>query len=189
MNNKRELEIGLRSYLLPGEEILWADQPLQGLRLRPADIFVIPFSLLWGGFSFFWEYLVVSSGAPLIFALFGLPFVLVGIYLIVGRFFTDAATRARTVYAISDERVMIKTGLFGTIFYSYSTETLTDISLLEQNNGSGSVTFTPGTEEQENNPQGYKKPKMNPTFDMLANPREAYNKLLELQKQQLSRQL
>lgn len=37
----------IRSQIERGETLLWAGQPLQGIRFRSHDILMIPFSLLW----------------------------------------------------------------------------------------------------------------------------------------------
>src|SRR5262245_18278787 len=102
----------LAGELAPSEKVLWSGQPRRGLALRGTDAYFIPFSLAWGGFGIVWETTVVVSKAPLFFALFGLIFVVAGLYLIFGRFIVDAMQRARTVYAVTGDHIVIVTGLF-----------------------------------------------------------------------------
>ena len=101
------LPAALQRQLAAGEQILWQGKPRQGLMLRSADAYLVPFSLLWCGFVIFWEWNVIRLGAPLLFKLWGIPFVLVGLYLVAGRFFTDARRRAHTHYVLTTERLLI----------------------------------------------------------------------------------
>ena len=110
--------------LSPTERLLWAGRPLNGLRFRPADVFLIPFSLLWGGFAIFWEWSVFNSNAPFLFLLWGIPFVLVGLYFIVGRFVVDARQREKTCYGVTNERVIIVSGIFSRKVKTLSLRTL-----------------------------------------------------------------
>ena len=41
--------------LTSGESILWAAQPNTSGIFHSEDLYLIPFSLLWGGFAIFWE--------------------------------------------------------------------------------------------------------------------------------------
>lgn len=72
----------LHARLEPGERLLWEGKPdVRAYSLRGAW-YVIPFSLVRGGFALFWELNALSARAPSPFALFGLPFVAIGLYLI-----------------------------------------------------------------------------------------------------------
>lgn len=95
-----------RPYLSAGEAVLWKGRPGKGHLFTGQDVFMIPFSILWCGGVCFWEYLAISEGAPLFFCLFGVPFVCVGLYITLGRFFHTAWRRKRTAYVITTKRII-----------------------------------------------------------------------------------
>ena len=123
------------------ERLLWSGKPRAGLTLRSTDVFLIPFSLLWGGFTLFWLYSVVMSGAPAFFMLFGIPFALVGFHFMVGRFVVDLKQREATTYGVTNERIVILSGVLARRVKSLNLRTLTDVSLVERTDGSGTITF------------------------------------------------
>ena len=130
-----------RGELDTGERIIWSGQPKQGLMLRASDAVMIPFTLLWGGFAIFWESTVLSSGAPFFFRLWGIPFVLVGLYIIFGRFFFDSAQRSKTYYALTNERVIIISGVFTQNTKTLNIKKLPEINISTKSDGSGTITF------------------------------------------------
>lgn len=130
-------------YLLPGERILWSGQPKQGFALSARDTFLIPFSLLWCAFVIFWNVGVWSfpdTGAqpPLFFRLFGLPFLLAGLYMVAGRFFHDAWLRKKMFYAVTDQRILV---LRGRKITSLDIDRLPRLELSEHRDGTGTLAF------------------------------------------------
>ncbi|MGX5358145.1 hypothetical protein [Kocuria sp. KH4] len=96
--------------LRPGEQLRWVGHPDPQVRFAPADVYLVPFSLLWGGFAIFWEWQVLTDSESIFFALWGIPFVLVGLYFIVGRFVYKKRRKLRTVYGLTDARAIVSTG-------------------------------------------------------------------------------
>ncbi|MEY2542806.1 MAG: hypothetical protein QOE81_267 [Verrucomicrobiota bacterium] len=141
----------ISSELSPDEKLLWSDRPRQGVFFRSTDLFLIPFSLLWGGFAIFWELSVLGLNPqvhqthppPAFFPLFGIPFVAMGLYVMFGRFFVDAAQRRKTMYGITNQRVIIRSGLFTRTTKSLNLRTLSDVTLSEKSNGTGTITLGP----------------------------------------------
>jgi hypothetical protein len=127
--------------LLPGEKIMWSGQPAQGLMLTGRDWLLIPFSLLWGGFAVFWESTVIATPAPIFMRLWGVPFVLVGLYLIVGRFAFDAWIRRGMAYAVTNKRILIARSAPFARFTAMSLDQIPDANLSERPDGRGTIRF------------------------------------------------
>ena len=56
----------------PGERILWAGRPAQGVRLEASDAFFVPFGLLWGVFALLWEAVLILHDGPIWFHAVGI---------------------------------------------------------------------------------------------------------------------
>jgi hypothetical protein len=134
-------EEGLRGHLQPGEKLLWSGRPPQGLVLRAGDFLLIPFSLLWTAFAAFFTVSAYEAGAPPIFWGVGLFFALVGLYLVVGRFWTDARMRARTFYGVTDQRVLIVGGRGGRRVTSLPLTSLPPLIARTRRSGRGVLQF------------------------------------------------
>lgn len=171
----------LQSELMSSERLLWAGRPKQGVILRGTDIFLIPFSVLWCGFAVVWEVTAAASGAPPFFLLFGGLFVIFGLYFVFGRFIVDSHQRSKTHYAITDQRLIIKSG---SKVKSLNLRTLSDISLSERPNREGTIQL--GADPFGAWFQGMSWPGMPehaPRFERIPNAREIYEILLRAKQE------
>lgn len=122
------------------EELVWSGRPKRGVYLVGRDAIVIPFSILWCAFAIFWETIVLVENAPLLFKLWGIPFVCVGLYMVVGRLFYRRWLRGRTFYGVTNRRALIVT--LGRIRKTEAFDLpTTPVSLEERADGSGSIVF------------------------------------------------
>ncbi|MCB0652275.1 MAG: PH domain-containing protein [Saprospiraceae bacterium] len=178
------LQNELRQHLNQGESLLWTGTPKKGILFNSGDLFLIPFSIFWCGFAIFWMYGASEGGG--IFALFGIPFVVIGLYLLFGRFFLEAAQRANTVYGITNTRIIIKSGIYSKTVKSLQIKTLADIQVTEKTDGSGTITIGAG------NPYNAKSVSLNrlpgvpltPVLELIPNARKVFNQIVELQQEQ-----
>jgi hypothetical protein len=92
--------------LQPGERLLWTGRPARYPFFDATDLVLVPFSLLWCGFTVFWEYGVLHSGGPTFFVLVGAAFILYGLHLVVGRLVVRALRLRSTRYTLTDRRLI-----------------------------------------------------------------------------------
>jgi hypothetical protein len=143
----------LQQELGSGESLLWQGQPELRVIFHPSDWAAIPFSLMWGGFAVFWE--ITASGivsstkaahpAPGFFLLWGIPFVVIGQYMIWGRFFYAAWQKTRTHYAVTNKRVLVVYSGSTRKVMNASLQTLDSTALTTRADGLGTIEFSPLT--------------------------------------------
>ncbi|MBT8158973.1 MULTISPECIES: hypothetical protein [Arthrobacter] len=107
MNDPRGIILPL---LRQGEQLLWAGQPDPRVRFTRADAFLVPFSVLWGGFAVFWEGAAITTVREPLFIIWGIPFVVVGLYFIFGRFIFKKRRKIATIYGLTNSRAIVCTG-------------------------------------------------------------------------------
>jgi hypothetical protein len=100
-----DTDFSLADELMPGEYIIWSGKPNLRKIFTKSDLVLIPFSIFWCGFAIFWTFSAYQMGG--MFSLFGIPFVIVGLYITFGRFIVRAIRKKSTVYAITNKRVLV----------------------------------------------------------------------------------
>jgi len=174
----------IRSEMEPKEKLRWSGSPRSGLRLSCLDAYIVPCSLVYCGFGIFWEYQAFQGGTNLISVLLDLPILLSGVYFLVGRFFVDAWQRRRTFYGLTDQRVVIVSGLFRRQVRSMSLQTLGKLTLAEKIDRSETITFGSG-DPMLALMAGTSWPAIRritpPSFDMIENARDVYEQVRSAQ--------
>ncbi len=127
----------LKAYMGQDEQILWKGRPEKGNLILKEDLFLIPFSVFWLGFAVFWVFGAAQSGG--FFALFGLPFVAVGCFMLFGRFFYKSAKRNETYYVVTNKKLIIKTNRNVKI---YMAGDLPPMKIEIHKNGNGTIIFS-----------------------------------------------
>ena len=126
-----------RPYLAPGEAILWRDKPEKGHLFSGRDFFLIPFGIFYCGFAIFWTVSALTV-APLPFAMFGVPFICVGLYITIGRSIHTASVRKRTVYVITNQKILRRRG---NKIDMLDAKTMPAIHVTARTDGTGTIQF------------------------------------------------
>lgn len=130
--------------LAPGERIIWQGQPTQGFRLSPQDAFAVPFAAFWL-FMVSMMFLLAFTGEmkkidPLTYVIMPV-FLLIGLYMLIGRFVVDRLARRRVRYYLTTERAVIESGLVRSNRRSISLAAAPEIRFRGRRNGRGTIQF------------------------------------------------
>jgi len=135
--------------LQPGEFIRWVEQPIPRF-FTAASIGNVLFGVPWTSFAIFWMWGASGSKLPNLreglqlqhlFALFGVPFVLIGFRMLSSPLWVWQAAR-KTVYLVTDKRGISIQGGRSTTIRSYLPDKLKDVYRRERADGTGDVIIT-----------------------------------------------
>lgn len=124
------------SYLEADEYVLWQGKPERGNYFRKESVFTIPFGLIFFAFACFWCF-SASAFSP-IFALFGIPFMAVGLYVSFGSVIHRAIILSSTEYAITNKKLIrVSKKRVDTV----RADKIGELRIEMNGNGTGTITF------------------------------------------------
>jgi hypothetical protein len=139
----QELKVKVDRELQPGERITWMDMPIPTF-FTPKSKAMFLFAIPWTLFTVFWicaaagfKIADFSEGSDL-FPLFGLPFLFIGISMLLSPVFSYYKS-LKTVYVITNQRALTFEGGWAETVRSYPPPKLLNVYRNEKRNGTGDV--------------------------------------------------
>lgn len=136
----------LRPHLKAGEALTWAGFPAKG-RFNRGTWMLLIFAIPWTAFALFWEGGVLLTGeGPMRFgmALFGLPFVAIGLFMLYAPFRAMRAGRDLVYGATAERLLLVRQGKEPDV-RSYGPADLAEIRTQDDKDGMVDVYFTVDT--------------------------------------------
>ena len=160
--NPGDAQLRAQSELQSGESLYWtgtADPARSALSALPAALFGIPFA----GFALFWMSTAFHATNAMhkssnnaftksfsVFPLFGLPFLLIGLGIVLAPLWAYLNGRS-TVYAVTNQRVMVITGGNSRSVKSYTPADIIGVEHRERPDGSGDIVILTNAITRSNN--------------------------------------
>jgi hypothetical protein len=147
--NPGDAQLRAQSELQSGESLYWtgtANPARAALTALPAAIFGVPFA----GFALFWMNGAYQASSHIskrpdafskgfsVFPLFGLPFLIIGLGIVLAPLWAYLKGRS-TVYAVTNQRVMVITGGGNRSVKSYTPADIVCVEHRERPDGSGDI--------------------------------------------------
>lgn len=125
-------ETEFEDQLAQGEEVLWIEKPDVSMIFDSKDVFYIPLFLCFTGMSVYHD-LIVGDVKPGILVYFVL------LYFIFGRLFYKRFKKEKTIYAITNKRVVIYSEFLRKTFKAQFIDQFTTITHRMHKNGAGNI--------------------------------------------------
>jgi hypothetical protein len=179
-----ELQNELQQELGRDEKLLWTGKPNSGVIFQAYDLFLIPFSLFWCGIIIVTFFSAIQKSSNAFSLLFMTPFLAAGIYLLIGRFLLDARRRKNTIYGITESRIILKSGIVVRNIKSFNIKALSDFTLREKRDGTGSILIGPMEPRNMlfNSMGGWPGVSRSPSLESIEDVRKIYNLIFEIQR-------
>ncbi|MGD9886881.1 MAG: helix-turn-helix domain-containing protein [Bacilli bacterium] len=126
-----------RGYLNAGEVIQWSGKPKRNPKLHHLPL--TAFGLVFLSFSIFWT--IMASKMTSLMALFGIPFIIVGVYLVFGKKLQSRTINTQIYYAVTDERILILRHGGQDNLIQVNINQLTNVILTPSIDNTSSITF------------------------------------------------
>lgn len=132
--------------LRKGEEVLWSGHPDRAAFLSKGDIILVPASLLWSAMALSFAIPMLSAvrtdNDVLPFVLFfAIPFAVMAVYCMFGRFAFRLWVKSRTHYLVTNERVVALSKVFGNNVHASFIDEIGLVNSVRSMRGAGSIWF------------------------------------------------
>jgi len=160
--NSGDAQLRAQSELQSGESLYWtgtADPGRAAISALPAAVFGIPFA----GFALFWMNTAFHATSAMhrssnnafansfsVFPFFGLPFLLVGMGIVLAPLWAYLKGRS-TVYAVTNQRVLVISGSNSRSVKSYMPNDILGVEHRERADGSGDIVILTNAITRTNN--------------------------------------
>lgn len=172
-----------KNELNPGETIEWCGEPYKGFYIRSDEIIVFPLYAIWGFLIFsFFSFLIPTEE-------FGIYRIIIGFVIVLCSFFAEPIfhffLRFKTSYAITNHRIIIRSGIINLNTKSIFLAELNELYLSIHKSGKGTIRFG----GSQTVPVWNYKYKFNvvdrtydtPSFELIDNVKEIYGLIKKLQ--------
>lgn len=171
----------LQKELTNKETLLWIGKPKQGFILRQSDIVFIPFAIFCFLFLAYFIYKLLEG--DMLFIILFSPSIIFLFILLGARFIMDGKRRAKTLYGLTENRVIIISGIFSKRVKSININKLEALELYEKDDKSGTVFLDPNDSATAWNEGAmwWFGRKVTPKLESIPEVRKIYNRLIEMQ--------